>query len=405
MTRCDESIGLDAIILAIYLAVAPMHQTLVLSNGSTVVKYLALLVMVACLVRGYIANRSFIVIWDLIWPIALMFGWFVVTLLWTDSRSASISSLISTGSYCTMMLIVGSRRWNDREKRLLSLVLAFSCILYSTELIRSAATSRRATLLYKTEDADPNTVACNIGFGALTALNLFLCNKNGSGIKWPALACMFVILAGIISTGSRGGLISFLVGAVYLILAQAKMSAQVRNTIIIVAGLVLIFYWLIIDLNILQNETIVSRYRDAEISSIDGRIEIWEQYLDLLVHRPMGFLCGYGYGCDTVAHAAYMGRNWLRVSHNDLISILCQAGIPGVLLTCSFIRHIWRRSRQDHNYLGCACILLAIVSSMGINFFKTYGWWNAMILAYIGIDNGRAGQSSSLPSRSTSGSL
>ena len=255
MTRRDESIGLDAIVLAIYLAVAPMHQTLVLPNGSTVVKYLALLVMVACLARGYIANRSFIVIWDLIWPIAMMFGWYVFTLLWTDSRAASISSLISTGSYCAMMLVVGSRRWNDREKRLLALTLMLSCFLYSTELIRSAATTKRATLLYETENADPNTVACNIGFGALTALNLFF-RKKGSDVKWPALACMFVILAGIISTGSRGGLISFLAGAVYLILAQAKMSVQVRNTFVIVAGLVLVFYWLIFDLNILHNETI-----------------------------------------------------------------------------------------------------------------------------------------------------
>ena len=179
----------------------------------------------------------------------------------------------------------------------------------------------------------------------------------------------------------------------------------VETLVLVSHGLVLLFYWLVFELNILQNETIISRYKDTELDSMNGRVEIWEQYLSLLLYRPMGFLCGYGVGCDTAAHAAYMGRDWLRASHNDLISILCQAGIPGVLLTCSFIHHVWHRSRQDHNYLGCACIILTVVSSMGINFFKTYGWWNAMILAYIGIDNERAGRSSSFPSRLTSESL
>ena len=118
MTRRDKSIGLDAIVLTIYLAVAPMHQTLVLSNGSTVVKYLALLTMAACMLWGYVQERRFIVIWDLIWPVLLVFGWFALTILWSDSRSAALSSLISIGSYCALILIVGSKRWNDKEKTL-----------------------------------------------------------------------------------------------------------------------------------------------------------------------------------------------------------------------------------------------------------------------------------------------
>ena len=404
MTRRDESIGLDAIVLAIYFAIAPMHQTLVLSNGSTVVKYLALLVMVACLLRGYIVNRRFIVIWDLIWPVMLMLGWFVLTILWADSRSEAISALISIGSYCTMMLIVGSRRWNDREKELFMYVLILSCFFYSTLLIRSATTTRRATLLLSSAGrnvkADQNTVACNIGLGAMTALNMFL-RKKEHGIRWIALACMFVILTGIISTGSRGGLIAFVAGAAYLVFVQVKQDIRVRNAFVIIAVFALVLYWLIFDLNILKNETIIIRYKNGEMGTVTERLEIWGQYLELLFHRPMGFLCGYGVGCDKVAHAGYMGREWLRASHNDILSILCQAGIPGVLLTGSFVRHVWKRSKQDRNILGCACVALAIMGSMSINFFKTYGWWNAMILAYIGMDQDRGDLLAPPPSRSS----
>lgn len=394
MRNSDERIGLDAITLAAYLALAPMHQTLVLANGSTVVKYLALLVMVACVLWGYIRDRKFIVIWDLIWPVMLMFGWFALTILWSDSRSATISSLISIGSYCAFILIVGSKRWNDNEKKLVFLVLILSCASYALLLIRSAGLTRRATLSFSMDDeiveADQNTVACNLGIGALAAFNWFLRKKERGGIRWAALACMFVILAGIVSTGSRGGMIAFLAGTICLFYKQTRMSAHARSRFIAVAILLLLFYWLIFDLNILHNEKLIARFTTAEYGTFYGRMEIWEQYLSLLFHRPIGFLSGYGCGCDTVAHAAYMGRDWLRVSHNDLISILCQAGIPGVLLAASFICHLWKRSEQDNNIFGCACIVLALVGSMGINFFKSYGWWNAMILAYIGMDGALA---------------
>ena len=394
MTRRDKSIGLDAIVLTIYLAVAPMHQTLVLSNGSTVVKYLALLTMAACMLWGYVQERRFIVTWDLIWPVLLVFGWFALTILWSDSRSAALSSLISIGSYCALILIVGSKRWNDKEKKLILLVLILSCTFYALILIRSAALTRRATLSFSMNgeivEADQNTVACNLGIGALAAFNWFLRKKERGGVRWAALACMFVTLAGIVSTGSRGGMIAFLAGAICLFYKQTSMNAFARSRFIIVAILLLLFYWLVFDLNILRNEILITRFTTVEFGSMYSRTEIWEQYLSLLFHRPIGFLCGYGCGCDAVAHAEYMGRNWLRASHNDLISILCQTGIPGVLLTASFICHLWKRSEQDKNLFGCACIVLALVGSMGINFFKSYGWWNAMILAYIGMDGALA---------------
>ena len=390
MRNRDKSIGIDAILLALYFSVTPMHQTLVLSNGSTVVKYLTLLVMVACLFWGYIQERRFVVIWDLIWPIALMFVWFALTILWTDSRSETLSSLIRIASYGALMLIVGSRRWTQAEKTLFVAVLILSCTLYSVQMIRSAATVRRSTLYYSVEgsakEADQNAVASNVGIGALAAFAWFLQKKTYS-IRWGALACVFIILAGIVSTGSRGGLIAFSAGAIYLFYHQTRLNAHVRNRVIIIACLLLIFYWLIFDVNVLQNEKLIARFKTTQLNSLNSRVEIWKQYLELLLHRPIGFLCGYGYGCDAIAHAAYMGRDWLRASHNDYLSILCEAGIPGLLLTGSFVHHIWRRSTQSHNLLGCSCVVLALISSLSINLFTTYGWWNAMILAYINVDS------------------
>lgn len=394
MRARNESIGIDAFFLAAYFALAPMHQTMVLSNGSTVVKYLAFAVMLACVAQGYLENKRFIVILDLVWPVLTMLGWFALSVIWSDSRSKTISSLISTGSYCAMMLIVGSRRWNRKEKALFLAVLILSCVYYSFQLIRTSASVKRATLSFamqqeESKDADQNTLALNVGFGALAAFQVFLKRKNGY-IKWVALSASLAIIAGIVTTGSRGGLVAVLAGAVYLVFLESEVNIRLRNNILLIAVGFVIAYWLVFDLNILHNDFLVSRFKKADISSMSGRTEIWGQYLSTLFSRPVGFLCGYGFGCDAIAHAAYMGRNWMRASHNDYISILCQAGIPGLLLTGSFVLHIWRSARKEELLLGCSYIILALIGSMDINFFNTYGWWNAMILAYIGIEGSLA---------------
>ena len=394
MRARNESIGIDAFLLAVYFALAPMHQTLVLPSGGTVVKYLAFAVMLACMAKGYLENKRFIVILDLIWPVMTMLGWFALSIIWSDSRSTTVSSLISTGSYCALMLIVGSRRWNRKEKTLILAVLILSCVYYSFQLIRSSASVKRATLSFalqedESKEADQNTVALNIGLGALVAFYVFLKRKNGF-IKWAALAAMLFIMAGILTTGSRGGLLAFLAGAAYLVIKESEVNFRLRSYILLIAVGLLIAYWLVFELNILHNDFLVSRFKNADVSSMSGRTEIWGQYLGTLFSRPVGFLCGYGFGCDTVAHAAYMGRNWMRASHNDYISMLCYAGIPGLLLTGAFVLHIWHYVRKGGRLLGCAYIILVLIGSMDINFFKTYGWWNAMILAYIGIDGSLA---------------
>ena len=394
-----KSIGLDAVLLAIYFALAPMHQTLVLPNGSTVVKYLAFAVMIACVLWGYIERRRFLVIWDLIWPVALMLGWFALSIVWTDSRSTTASSLVSVGSYCALLLIIGSRRWNDREKSLFLVAMVASCVFYAIRLIGSAATTRRATLIFAMRggefEADQNTVACNLGIGALVAFAIFL-HRRGGGLRWLALVCVPLILMGMISTGSRGGVVAFLAGAAYLYFSEAGRNPRLKSSFFILPCGILIVLWALFESKLIGNDVIRARFLHIGEKGFNGRLEIWWQYLETLLHRPVGFLSGYGLGCDSSAHAAYMGRTWLRAAHNDYLSLLCQVGVPGLLLTGALVRHIWVRSRKMRNFAGCACVVLALVASMEINFMKTYGWWNAMLLAYIGLEHGAKEQRGAL---------
>ena len=378
----------DLLVLAVYFALTPVHQTLVLANGSTVVRYLAAAAMIACVAQGGLEKRRFVLRWDLIWPVLFMAGWFALTILWARSRATAVQKYSRNLSFFALMLIVGSRTWTGREKRFVIRSVALACAFYSVQLILSAAVTRRATIsIALNEDefsADQNVLALNIGTGVLFALHCLMTEKHRT-IRLLAFPGFLVMLAGILSTGSRGGLIAAAAASGWLVYRCSRNSVRVRRIIPWAVGGVLLLAGGILGMNVWNNETIVSRYSDWTLATASSRLEIWGQYLELLIRRPMGFLAGYGIGCDTLEHADFLGRNWLRVTHNDLLSVICQAGVPGLALVLLFIRNVWRRNAFLRDTLGRACVLLVLIGSMDINFFMTYGWWNAMIFAFIGI--------------------
>ena len=68
--RGRRTVRIDLPVLAAYFALTPVHQTLVLPNGLTVVRYIALLAMAACVLQGWRERRKFILRQDLC-PIVL----------------------------------------------------------------------------------------------------------------------------------------------------------------------------------------------------------------------------------------------------------------------------------------------------------------------------------------------
>ena len=347
MTGIDRrpAFRFDALVLAVYFALAPVHQILVLPDGSTVIRYIAAAAMSACLLQGWRERREYVVRWDLIWPVLFLAGWFALTILWARSASAAVSRYTRCLSFFALMLIVGSRTWTEREKRFVIRAAVLACAFYSFRLVLSAAETRRATISLtlggEEYAADQNVLACNIGLGALFALHGFLTEKRRA-VRVLFLAGFLVTLAGIAATGSRGGLVATAAAAGWLALRRARTSARARRVSPWAAGGVLLLAWLILGRNIWNNETLLSRFSDWTLSEESGRLEIWGQYLELLVRRPLGLLAGYGIGCDTLEHADFLGRSWLRVTHNDVLSVVCQAGLPGLALAAVFVRNVWR---------------------------------------------------------------
>lgn len=388
--RAKNRIGIDAVILAVYFAITPVHQTLFLPGGRTVAKYLAFAVMIAVVGLAFLQKGKIVFgreLWNSLLCIA---GWLGFGILYSQARSTTVSNLISIFSYFAFMLIVCSKEWTTAEKHLFKMALIGACIYYSITLIEMVAVLRRASFVVETGDgselkADQNIMAINIGLGAMFALSYFLTAKR-FWTKLLALATVLLILAGVFCTGSRGALIAIVAAMLFYLFSYGHASKKMKWLGILFIGLALAGILILLNTDILGNEYVISRFSSSyEGDFFSGRPEIWRKYLAILNNQPSGWVIGYGFGTSAKAYGNFYATRWPRATHNDLIQLIFCGGIIAVVLFALFIRVVWRKAGARKDALGKALILLVLIGGLTVDSFQKYGWWNAMIFANMGI--------------------
>lgn len=380
--RAKNNIGFDAIVLAIYFATTPIHQTLSLGSIGTITKFLALAAMICVVIRNAMEARQFYLnrcLFLVILPVAI---WFLFSLLWSVSMTKTFASLSSIFSYFALLLIVLSKEWTPKEKHLFRIGLIVFSVYVSQELITAVAFMRRATFIssYGVE-ADQNLLSVNIAMGAVFALNYFFTVRK----TWTKVAMVFAmisIMVGVICTGSRGGLLSLFVGIISYFYLQFKDNRKIQIRLLLVS-VILVISLLILFNSDLLNEIIVSRYIGDDATNTSGRIIIWKEYLKMLISSPLRLISGFGYGASIKAYATLYGN--IRATHNDFLTILCDTGMIGLIFLYRFVCMVYKKSSRNADILSRAIILLMLTACLSVNIFYSYGWWNAIIFAYMGI--------------------
>lgn len=204
-------------------------------------------------------------------------------------------------------------------------------------------------------------------------------------------ACIFVILLGILATGSRGALIAVIIASFYFVLSTSKRQRLRVGAIIGFALGIAFFILYIFQGGNFLGETVLNRFMNPEqMEGGDGRIKIWENYFAILADMPLIFLAGYGFPQSNTLYSEYYMTQFAPATHSDYIGLICSCGIIGLIFAGVFVRYIWKTAKQKVNVTGMSCMVLALIMSLTINFFDTYGWWNALIFAYIGEINSEA---------------
>jgi O-antigen ligase len=229
---------------------------------------------------------------------------------------------------------------------------------------------------------DPNILAGNealgilfllaLGFGLRVSRGVWKVNKY---LIWPAVAVLGV---GLISSGSRGGVLSLGCGILALTLRNGDAGARVKTfVVVVVTGCV--FLWAAAN-----TETMRDRYeKTLEEGNMAGREMIYPAAWEMFLERPL-----FGWGAinnryELGVRTAEDDRDILwRDTHNLFLDILTANGLLGslpyfiALWLCG--RSAWKARSRALGILPFAMLVTLLALNLSVNWLGSKQGWLVM---------------------------
>jgi O-antigen ligase len=400
--------GLDALIVWTFVAggLAPVLPRLVSLPGLEQIPYLHLLLFLPAVIVGglrYLAAPQAIRSGPMIAVIAVM----AVGLLWVEpsERGRGMVELALVATPLALAVLIRQRR----EWLLAVVVFIATSTVAAVYLFwdwlgqaeRTGLNTDRYGGLYDERTVrimEPNITATHLGFGVLLIAILWLAPAPGSAERrWRGFctACLPVLLAGVVLSGSRGGVLSLL-GAVTVLFAftSIRRSLPLRTNVLGGLGLAAIAALLLLAPNPVSqrlapepstSSAVDSTGRPAggnntdttgggSLGSFGNRTDIWRAALDASGSSRSMRLIGAGTGgahhavalANPHLHDARVGEHGvLRVNpHSSYLYWLVSFGVIGV---------------------GIATIALAMIAlyALGNDWRHDWGAGSAMLAFFL----------------------
>jgi O-antigen ligase len=223
---------------------------------------------------------------------------------------------------------------------------------------------------------DPNDLAAGIVPAIALAFGLGA-SSGRLALRWAVLPAVAFLIAGLVATQSRGGLVAALAaGAAALVLARRGRSLVVAG-VLWIGGAAIVSY--LVDPAAWQ--------RLADFSESSGRGELWNVAWRMWQEHPVigvgmhGFIenaSGYVRDIGPLEYAKYIVER-PQVVHNTYLELLAEAGIVGLALfagvAAACVRCTWRAA-QRFEQLGdlpmatlSRAVLVAVVGMFAAGFF------------------------------------
>ena len=248
--------------------------------------------------------------------------------------------------------------------------------------------------------ANPIQVSRYLAIGAAMMIALLIRNKPTQSLHYFAI--LFVILLSIILSGSRGPLVSIIIGSiVYAILYERKHSSRIFGYGILAIGTIITLLLLLPEsltqrfFDISQGSVIMTQQGVRRISTIATRFEFWSMSLQAWFSSITSFFIGLGAGGFS---SLFIWRDWHWYPHNLIFEIIAELGIVGLVIGVLFIiktyqiinKGIQRGSFTDHSALwvaGTVVMFIAAQFSGDINDNRILWMFIGISIASTHVDN------------------
>ena len=248
--------------------------------------------------------------------------------------------------------------------------------------------------------ANPIQVSRYLAIGAAMMIALLIRNRPSESLHYFAI--LFVILLSIILSGSRGPLVSIIIGSiVYAILYERKHSSRIFGYGILAIGTIITLLLFLPEsltqrfFDISQGSVIMTQQGVRRISTIATRYEFWSMSIQAWFSSITSFFIGLGAGGFS---SLFIWRDWHWYPHNLFFEIIAELGLIGLVIGVLFIiksyqiinKGIQRGSFTDHSALwvaGTVVMFIAAQFSGDINDNRILWMFIGISIASTHVDN------------------
>ena len=383
-------------LLQLYCVFLPFEEAMASSFGS-VQKILGIIIIVYiffCYYEQLVIRRESIPL--IVWLLFLALSFF-----WSDNEANWRYFFQIYAVQVIFFLAVESIDMNMINLHKIRLSLIAGAVISAGILVFMPSESYltdegRRTVIMFGHTFDPNIVASIMNMGILSAIGEFIANQTGK-VRFLYLASSGWILLGTLLTGSRGGLISLVVGLLFILLPELKDKKESKWTrrFIVLGAAITVFV-----ISFLPKNLIEARFTKNTILGINeltagshNRYTIWEHALELFQNRM--FL---GYGCGNFMNSlATVYRS--SASHNLYILLLIECGIIGSIPFLIFIVSHIRRTVKSQNFIALGLLVAALVMALSLDSITYKYFWVTLIYVVVAFNQTKQGNDILINSR------
>lgn len=364
-------------VFCVYAILVPFNDLLNTSSGPTVTRLLAIAtsgcLLFAMFLKGKIAAPS-----RALFVLIALTAYLGATVFWAIDPPTALAAYAAYLSYIGFFAIVALFPFSEREVKLVllaALIGALAQSVYGDVLFLHGQylTGSRLYIGVTAEHSiDPNAFATSLLVPIAVLLSLFLRVRFGiAKVFW--LALLTLVFIGFLASGSRGAAFGFAAMVIFLMIRRP----QYRTTLLAIIG---------IAAAVMFTSPIGMRFMQSDISSADGRFDIWKVGLAAL-HQY--WLTGAGIGNFNNAFTQYyfatphVWLSWDRVAHSILLQSAVEYGVIGFGLLMTF----WYLQFRELAYVRtpgavsdvcvalCAGVLGVFVSGLSLNLMEYKNTW------------------------------
>ena len=297
-------------------------------------------------------------------------AWMWVQLAWANPSHFNDGVILWT-KYVVLSYII-YRLVRDEDALLGFAYAHVAGCLYFGLLVLSAEGGGRLENLGGPGVSDSNTLGMHMTTGLLFAGALILTQKGWQ--RWSVIGMLPFLANTIVQTQSRGAFLGGAAGGLVYWYFAPKVQRKYFGALAVMGVCVLLAYapsgyWeRMYSVNKMAENT-----EDMDASA-ESRFVIADKQLEMFAAHPWGL----GFNTTGYLSATYLEKRWLsdgaRSSHNTLLSVVTDQGIPGIIIVLIVIFSTFRLALQLRHKIAWAedpflrSMLAAICGSLAVSF-------------------------------------